>query len=152
MTPDRLTECMRLVRWSKDVLAEALDVPSDLVTGWLAGTEQVPARSAPGSRHCACVHEAAEETKPSTSGEGFGDGPRREFIPVYAYNLLRNLNIGPVLLKSLFGSDDEGAVFFLVFERSRDTRGSVPDHHRWRPGGWLHDHLAAAHEPRNSIA
>ena len=54
--------------------------------------------------------------------EGFGDGPRREFIPVYAYNLLRNLNTGPVLLRSLFGSDDEGAVFFLSHE-PRDARG-----------------------------
>src|SRR5688500_6023212 len=114
MTPDRLTECMRLVRWSKDVLAEALDVPSDLVTGWLAGTEQVPRKVGAWIEALCFVHEAAEETKPSTSGEGFGDGPRREFIPVYAYNLLRNLNIGPVLLKSLFGSGDEGAVFFLV--------------------------------------
>ena len=60
------------------------------------------------------VHEAAEETIPSTAGEGYGAGPRLEFIPVYAYNLLRNLNQAPVLLKSLFGSDDEGAVFFLV--------------------------------------
>lgn len=114
MTPGRLTECMRTVRWSKDVLAEALDVPSDLVTGWLAGTEPVPRKVGAWIEALCFVHEAAEETKPSTSGEGFGDGPHREFIPVYAYNLLRNLNSGPVLLKSLFGSDDEGAVFFLV--------------------------------------
>lgn len=114
MTPERLIECMRLVRWSKDVLAEALDVPSDVVTGWLAGTDQVPRKVCAWLEALCFVHEAAEETKPSTSGEGFGEGPRREFIPVYAYNLLRNLNTGPVLLKSLFGSDDEGAVFFLV--------------------------------------
>ena len=37
MTPERLAECLRLVRWHKDVLAEALDVPSALVAGWLGG-------------------------------------------------------------------------------------------------------------------
>jgi hypothetical protein len=42
MRPERLTECLRLVRWPKDVLAEALDVPSEFVTGWLAGTGQIP--------------------------------------------------------------------------------------------------------------
>jgi len=114
MTPERLTECMRLVHWSKDVVAEALDVPSDLVTGWLAGTETIPRKVAAWIEALCFVHEAAEATKPSTSGEGYGDGPRIEYIPVYAYNLLRTLNQAPVLLKSLFGSDDEGAVFFLV--------------------------------------
>ena len=104
MTPERLTECLRLVRWPKDVLAEALDVPSELVTGWLAGTEEVPRKIGAWIEALCFVHEAAEETIPSTAGEGYGDGPRREFIPVYAYNLL----------KSLFGGDDEGAVFFLV--------------------------------------
>jgi hypothetical protein len=71
------------------------------------------------------VHEAAEKTKPSTAGEGFGIGPKREFIPVYAYNLLRNLNHAPVLLRTLFGSDDEGAVFFLV---SRGLASRDGDH------------------------
>ena len=114
MTPERLTECMRLVHWSKDVVAEALDVPSDLVTGWLAGTETIPRKVAAWIEALCFVHEAADATKPSTAGEGYGDGPRIEYIPVYAYNLLRTLNQAPVLLKSLFGSDDEGAVFFLV--------------------------------------
>lgn len=114
MTAERLTECLRLIRWQKDVLAEAVDVPSQTVTAWLAGTEQVPRKVSAWIEALCFVHEAAEETKPVTSGEGFGAGPRQEFIPVYAYNLLRNLSLGPVLLKALFGSDDEGAVFFLV--------------------------------------
>lgn len=114
MTPERLSECLRVVRWPKDALAEVLDVPSELVTRWLAGTEQVPRKVAAWIEALCFVHEAAEETIPSTAGEGYGEGPRREFIPVYAYNLLRNLNHAPVLLRSLFGSDDEGAVFFLV--------------------------------------
>ena len=114
MTPERLAECLSLVRWPKDVLAEALDVPTELVSGWLAGTHEVPRKVGAWIEALCFVHEAAETTIPSTAGEGFGDRARREFIPVYAYNLLRNLNQGPVSLKSLFGSDDEGAVFFLV--------------------------------------
>jgi hypothetical protein len=114
MTPDRLAECLRLVRWHKDVLAEAVDVPSDAVAAWLVGTEAVPRKVGAWLEALCFVHEAAENAKPATAGGGFGAGPDREFIPVYSYNLLRNLNQAPVLLKSLFGSDDEGAVFFLV--------------------------------------
>ena len=66
MTPERLTECLRLVRWPKDVLAEALDVPSELVTGWLAGTEQIPRKIGAWIEALCFVHEAAEETIPST--------------------------------------------------------------------------------------
>ena len=114
MTPERLDECLRLVRWERDVLAKALDVPSETVIAWTAGTAAIPRKVAAWIEALCFVHEAAEETKPSTAGEGFGGGPRREHIPVYAYNLLRNLNHAPVLLRTLFGSDDEGAVFFLV--------------------------------------
>jgi hypothetical protein len=114
MTPERLTECLRLVRWHKDVLAEAIDVPSETVTAWLAGTGEVPRKVGAWLEALCFVHEAAERSKPATAGEGYGTGPDQEFIPVYSYNLLRNLNQGPVSLKTLFGSDDEGAVFFLV--------------------------------------
>ena len=123
MTPERLAECLRLVRWRKDTLAEAIDVPSETVTAWFAGEEDVPRKVAAWVEALCFVHEAAEESKPTTAGEGFGTGPGREFIPVYSYNLLRNLNAGPVALRSLFGSDDEGAVFFLVSRglATRDT-------------------------------
>jgi hypothetical protein len=124
MTPERLNECLRLIRWERDVLAKALDVPSEVVVDWLAGTE-IPRKVAAWLEALCFVHEAAEETKPSTAGEGFGIGPKREFIPVYAYNLLRNLNHAPVLLRTLFGSDDEGAVFFLV---SRGLASREGDH------------------------
>ena len=113
MTPARLGDCLAIVRWTPGVLAEAIDVPSVAVAAWLAGTEVVPAKVGAWIEALCFVHEAAEATKPATAGEGF-DRRRQEFIPVYAYNLLRNLHQSPVLLKSLFGSDDEGAVFFLV--------------------------------------
>ena len=114
MTPEILAECLRLVRWQKDVLAEAIDVPSHMVTAWLAGSEAVPRRVGAWIEALCFVHEAAETTIPPTAGDGFGTGPKHEFIPIYAYNLLRRLGQQPVQLRSLFGSDDEGAVFFLV--------------------------------------
>ena len=114
MTPERLAECLRLVRWQRDTLAEAIDVPSEAVTAWLAGSAEVPRKVGAWMEALCFVHEAAEESRPSTAGEGFGTGPDREFIPVYSYNLLRSLNASPVPLKALFGSDDEGAVFFLI--------------------------------------
>ena len=57
-----------------------------------------------------------EDGKPATGGAGFGTGlpEGHEHVPVYSYNLLRLLGRGPVALRRLFGSDDEGAVFFLV--------------------------------------
>jgi hypothetical protein len=114
MSPERLAECLRIVRWERDTLAKAVDVPSEAVACWFAGTESVPRKVAAWLEALSFVHEAAEESTPSTAGEGFGTGPDREFIPVYSYNLLRRLSEGPVSLRSLFGSDDEGAVFFLV--------------------------------------
>ena len=114
MTPDRLNDCLALIRWSPNVLAEAIDVPSEVVAAWLSGAGHVPGKVGAWIEALCFVHEAAEATRPATSGEGYGHGASREFIPVYAYNLLRNLNHEPVLLRALFGSDDEGAVFFLV--------------------------------------
>lgn len=114
MAPERLAECLASVRWTKDVLAEAIDVPSASVSSWLSGAEPIPRTIGAWLEALCFVHEAAEATRPETTGAGFGSGLRQEFIPVYAYNLLRNLNRAPVPLRALFGSDDEGAVFFLV--------------------------------------
>jgi len=125
MTPERMQECLRLVRWDGDVLARAIDVPSNKVVAWTNGSQEIPRKVGAWLEALCFVHEAAEATKPATSGEGFGEGPRREFIPVYAYNLLRNLNQAPILLRTLFGSDDEGAVFFLV---SRGLATREADH------------------------
>lgn len=124
MQPERLAECLRVVRWHKDVLAEAIDVPSEAVGAWLAGTEDVPRKVGAWLEALCFVHEAAENSIPATAGEGFGAGPNREFIPVYSYNLLRSLNQAPVPLKSLFGSDDEGAVFFLVSRGLASRQGN----------------------------
>jgi hypothetical protein len=114
MTPERLTECLSTIRWNPNTLAEAMDVPAQAVDDWLSGREDIPRKVAAWLEALCFVHEAADETRPATAGEGFDTAHRGEFIPVYAYNLLRNLNHAAVPLRSLFGTDDEGAVFFLV--------------------------------------
>ncbi len=47
-----------------------------------------------------------------------------EYIPVYVYHLLRRLAEGAVPLASLYGSEDEGAVEFLVSRQLAERRGS----------------------------
>jgi len=116
MTPARLLECLAVIRWEPKTLARAIDVPAATVRHWSGGSEAIPLKVASWLEALCFVHEAAEDTKPATAGEGFGTEPagRLEHVPVYSYNLLRLLGRGPVALRRLFGSDDEGAVFFLV--------------------------------------
>jgi hypothetical protein len=114
MTPDRLAECLGIIRWSPEVLAHAVDVPIQAVKHWLTGEEEIPRKVAPWIEALSFIHESAEMTKPATAGEGFTQSRDDEHIPVYSYNLLRNLTHGRLLLRGLFGTEDEGAVFFLV--------------------------------------
>lgn len=115
MSPERLASCLHAIRWNGSTLAEAVDVPLLVVGQWLAGTENVPGKVAAWLEALCFVHEAAEESKPATAGAGFEtDAFRPEHIPVYSYNLLRALGAGNVPLQRLFGTSDEGAVFFLV--------------------------------------
>ena len=124
MTPERLAECLSTIRWNPSTLAEAMDVPAQAVADWLSGGEDIPRKVAAWLEALAFVHEAADETRPATAGEGFDTADGGEFIPVYAYHLLRNLNHDAVPLRSLFGTDDEGAVFFLV-SRGLATREGI---------------------------
>ena len=115
MTPERLGACLQIIRWNGATLAEALDVPLLVAGQWLAGVEPVPPKAAAWIEALCFVHEAAESSKPATAGSGFrGDASKSEHVPVYSYHLLRALGEGPVPLNRLFGTSDEGAVFFLV--------------------------------------
>ena len=115
MSPDRLAVCLRAIRWNGSILAEAVDVPLLAVGQWLAGNEPVPEKVAAWVEALCFVHEAAEESKPATAGAGFeAEAFRAEHVPVYSYHLLRALGEGPIPLRRLFGTSDEGAVFFLV--------------------------------------
>ncbi|HVX82463.1 MAG TPA: hypothetical protein VHB23_13905 [Devosiaceae bacterium] len=115
MTPDRLSACLAVIRWKPVTLARAVDVPLSAVERWLAGTTAIPRAVASWIEALSFLHETAEQSKPATAGEGFVDVRLHlEHIPVYAYHLLRRLGVGPVALTSLYGTDDEGAVFFVV--------------------------------------
>jgi hypothetical protein len=115
MSPERLAECLHVVRWNGSTLAEAVDVSLLSVGHWLAGSEPVPEKVAAWLEALCFVHEAAEKSKPATAGAGFvPDALRAEHVPVYSYHLLRALGEGAIPLRRLFGTSDEGAVFFLV--------------------------------------
>jgi len=115
LKPDRLSTCLAVIRWESTTLARAVDVPRSTVEQWLAGTTPIPRAVASWIEALSFLHETAEASKPATAGEGFIEVRANvEHIPVYAYHRLRRLSISPIALASLFGTDDEGAVFFLV--------------------------------------
>lgn len=43
MTPERMSECLSLVRWSQRGLADALECDDRLVRRWAAGEAEIPA-------------------------------------------------------------------------------------------------------------
>jgi len=115
MTPDRLSSCLAMIRWESTTLAKAVDVPMATVEQWLAGSKPIPRAVASWIEALSFLHETAEASKPATAGEGFFEvRVKVEHVPVYAYHLLRRLSISAIALESLFGTDDEGAIFFLV--------------------------------------
>ena len=117
MTPQRLKECLEIIRWPTSTLAAALRMDAGRVDQWLGGELEIPSNVASWIEALCFTHEASDLMRPALfEGSQPGDGGHKvpEHIPVYSYNLLRTLGNGPVPLRSLFGTDDEGAVFFLV--------------------------------------
>lgn len=121
MTPQRLSECLALIRWSPATLAEAMSLSPEVIDRWLEGSRPIPSRVASWTEALCFTHESADLLRPSLPSEDGDDDDDEdqivetlEHVPVYSYNLLRRLSQGPVLLRTLFGTDDEAAVFFLV--------------------------------------
>jgi hypothetical protein len=111
-------ECLGLIRWKPQTLSDVLGVPPARVGDWLDGSSVIPTKVASWLEALCFTHEAAELLKPAVNETGKApsrsSAARLEHIPVYSYHLLRRLGEGPVSLATLFGTDDEGAVFFLV--------------------------------------
>jgi hypothetical protein len=111
-------ECLSLIRWKPQTLSEVLGIQPARVGDWLDGSGIIPTRVASWLEALCFTHEAAELLKPAMGEPGKAafrsSTARPEHIPVYSYHLLRRLGEGPVSLATLFGTDDEGAVFFLV--------------------------------------
>lgn len=118
MTPKRLEECLQGIRWAPATLAASLRVEDAVVGRWLDGTEAIPTNVGSWLEALCFTHEASDLMRPVLPDRqrrpSEQDLPRHEHVPVYSYNLLRRLGAGPVPLRTLFGTDDEGAVFFLV--------------------------------------
>ena len=118
MTPSRLAECLQIVHWSPATLTQVMSLPEDTVESWLQGERSIPTNVASWIEALCFTHESADllmpKVDPGAAGEGFDSVQRLEHIPSYSYHLLRRLSEGPVGLRSLFGTDDEAAVFFLV--------------------------------------
>ena len=117
MTPFRLGSCLETIRWSPSTLAQCLGIDDFTVDLWATGMISIPTTVASWLEALCFTHEAADLLRPNIQNadpraERLAHRP--EHIPTYAYGLLRRLNEGNVPLRALYGTDDEGAVFFLV--------------------------------------
>jgi hypothetical protein len=128
MNPERMQECLTVIRWSPSTLALSLEIEGDLVERWLSDIVPIPVSVASWLEALCFTHEASDLMRPAVSDNGHPHPHRKpnrlEHVPVYSYNLLRALERGPVALKTLFGTDDEGAVFFLVSRGLAERQGS----------------------------
>lgn len=127
MTPERLQECLATIRWSPVTLAAELQLENARIDGWMDGVQPIPINVASWLEALCFTHEASSQMRPRLNGvdQPFAQNApaRQEYVPVYSYNLLRAVERGPVVLKSLFGTDDEGAVFFLVSRGLAERQG-----------------------------
>lgn len=117
MQAKRMAECLHIIRWTPSTLANALRTNDDVIERWLSGADEIPTNVGSWVEALTFTHEASDDMRPTlTETENRTARPRKklEHVPVYSYNLLRSLSQGPVVLRSLFGTDDEAAVFFLV--------------------------------------
>lgn len=65
MTPERLAECLKTLRWSGSTLAEALDCDQTIVDAWLDGKDEIPLKVHVWIHVLALTHSAAEAQKPA---------------------------------------------------------------------------------------
>lgn len=117
MRPDRLRTCLETIRWAPATLAQCLEINTRLVEEWVDGTTLIPISVASWVEALCFTHEASDLMRPAVLKgirHNSGKTNRLEHIPAYSYGLLRRVHAGPVALRSLFGTDDEAAVFFLV--------------------------------------
>ena len=66
MSPDRLDECLSVLRWSPDTLAGALECDASVVGAWLFGEAEIPPKAAAWIETLASYHQAAEDLKPKS--------------------------------------------------------------------------------------
>ncbi len=114
----RLGICLKTIKWGPATLAEGLNVEPELVEKWLSDRSDIPMAVSAWIEALTFTHEASDLMRPDISKsdrQGLrADRPMLEHIPVYSYSLLRDLNQGAVPITSLYGTDNEAAVAFLI--------------------------------------
>lgn len=64
MTPERLDECLFVIRWSPDTLADCFGCDVSFVEAWLSGEAEIPPKAAAWIETVAAHMEVAETMKP----------------------------------------------------------------------------------------
>ena len=73
MTPNRLEDCLAIIRWTPDTLARVLECDVSLVNAWLDDQEEMPAKTGAWVETITQFMEAAEGVKPKElKGKRFG--------------------------------------------------------------------------------
>lgn len=66
MTPAELSACLRIIRWTPDTLAQALECDISLVLAWLEDIEPVPVKVDVWLKVAATAHKAIEAERPKS--------------------------------------------------------------------------------------
>lgn len=64
MTPERLDECLSIVRWTPDTLARCFGCDVSLIDAWMTGESEIPPKAAAWIEVVAQLMEAADGLKP----------------------------------------------------------------------------------------
>jgi hypothetical protein len=64
MTPEQLDDCLSIIRWSPDTLAQALECDVSLIMAWQEGRQEMPAAAAAWIEMLAILHEKAQVIRP----------------------------------------------------------------------------------------
>jgi len=73
LTPERLSECLTIIRWTPDTLARCFGCDLSLIGAWLDGELEIPPKAGAWIETLALAHGAAEQVKPrSLKGKRFG--------------------------------------------------------------------------------
>ena len=65
MTPARLVECLKILRWHTETLAEALGCDESLVNAWVLDLDEIPVKAGAWIDALTTAHAAAETLKPT---------------------------------------------------------------------------------------
>lgn len=65
MTPERYVQCLEILRWSNETLAEALGCDESLMEAYAVGLKPIPMKLSVWLEVAAQTHEALESEKPT---------------------------------------------------------------------------------------